>query len=397
MLHRSFFTNKIANRNAGYKFVSEKCPICRREDDSWYHLLLRCTHTEITHLRIARHNKAVRRVVQELLRSITGNAAVLFDVKVEGDAEQLADDHGESDNEDQEDEYLSHHPTPPEAEETDESSDEETPTDTQVKEQTATDEPISQQADTDSDTDSESDHGCQTEEDDDYANLLDRDFVMSDSEEEYTPHNPHQTDDTRLLDRITAPSPSTTRTLSQHAMSIRKKTMSLADVRSMRRDFKTLTGYTGPIVADIAILAGVREFALIPPEQRAQTEVTLIDLTYAGEEPNNLASRYMEKVTHHTPLISFLHKEGFTKIKFWPLVLGSRGWHPHMATTVSHRLHIRPSRLPKLSRDLSQIAWQYLRAIVGTRRRLESLPEHREHSGIHKARLHKKYARFYQA
>jgi ribonuclease HI len=68
LCHKQFFTQQTANMFAQHELVSEFCPICGKETDSWGHTLLTCSHTRIAILHLARHQEAVVKLFRELQR-----------------------------------------------------------------------------------------------------------------------------------------------------------------------------------------------------------------------------------------------------------------------------------------------------------------------------------------
>ena len=101
LLHNLFQHNGLANRNAGRQIVTPFCPICPNpstDRDSGGHMLCACKHTVVENYRCARHQRGVRRIAQEILRSITAKDTLLIDSKKEDrDYNQLMDELDELD------------------------------------------------------------------------------------------------------------------------------------------------------------------------------------------------------------------------------------------------------------------------------------------------------------
>ena len=87
--------------------------------DGPIHLLCSCKHDLVSNLRCARHQKAVRRILMEIMRSVTGYDTVLVDLKEEDrDLHQMMDELEDSDDEaDANTEIRPEIPTPTEREE----------------------------------------------------------------------------------------------------------------------------------------------------------------------------------------------------------------------------------------------------------------------------------------
>ena len=168
---------------------------------------------------------------------------------------------------------------------------------------------------------------------------------------------------------------------------------------SIRQDFNRITGYSGSLCVDLALFHGapIDRTRPIPHEHRGLIDLHLVDITFAGESRGNMSDSCQSKITKYSPLVKALENLGYKSVSFTPLVAGVRGWHPQMCTSALARLSIRTQRSKALTYSFSRTAWRFIRAITGTRRRLEVSPQFRARSGMFQYKLHRAAAKAFQA
>jgi hypothetical protein len=367
-----FFHNGTANRNAGMKIVDPTCPICppptageAPKFDGIIHLLCECSHTFISALRIARHQRAVRRITQEILRTISGKDTILVDIKKEDrDYTQLMDELDDSDSE------SDASPNQPHI----------NPTETEITENSPTDESeegmLREEWEEARDVAKEAYRRFQEESDCDLSDSDDSDYQAdTDSEEEEAAPNFYQPN-TRANPTDKQP-----------------------ETHSLRTHFCHLTGYTRAQYADIVTFHGadIDMTKPIPKEDRAKIHIDLIDFTYAGENPETLTRSINTKRAKYQPIVAALLRLGFKSASFIPVGAGVRGWNPIMCrTALIEQLHFTPARCTKVMNSFTRFAWQAIKPIVGARRAAELSSEHKHKSGLYAMKNRKRWAKAYQ-
>ena len=138
---------------------------------------------------------------------------------------------------------------------------------------------------------------------------------------------------------------------------------------SMRRHFRRLTGYSGPVVPDLAILSDHTSSSPIPAAKRKNHKLTIIDLTYTSEMSFEHAIDQKMR-SRYSALERDLIGLGWSQVSIIILPLGVRGWHPVYAKDMLIKLGLK-SPANRLLDTFSLTAWEFLQKLIGVRRGLE--------------------------
>ena len=81
LIHREFMTQSRAKLYTKNPNMSDKCPICNQEKDTWAHPVLRCKHPELQAKIISRHNKGLLQIVTKIACGKYGGEYLTADLK----------------------------------------------------------------------------------------------------------------------------------------------------------------------------------------------------------------------------------------------------------------------------------------------------------------------------